>query len=102
MVQELTSSMSNKLNQPTIIKAFALWCPHCTKMKPIFEELERKHGKKYLFVEFDTDASPDLTEQFQVSSLPTFIFIKNNKEVGRIEGELSQDELDQAITKYLG
>lgn len=101
MVQSLTTSASKTIAKPTIIKAFATWCPHCAKMKPIFETLEKKHGSTIDFVEFDTDASPDLVAQFQVTSLPTFIFIKNGKEVNRIEGELPQEELDAEITKYL-
>lgn len=101
MVKSLTISASKTMTKPTIIKAFATWCPHCTKMKPIFEALEKKHGSTIDFVEFDTDASPDLVAQFEVSSLPTFIFIKDGKEINRIEGELPQDELEEDIKKYL-
>ena len=101
MVKSLTPSASKSISNPTIIKAFATWCPHCNTMKPIFEALEKKHGSTVEFVEFDTDASPDLVAQFQVTSLPTFIFIKNGKEVNRIEGELPQEELEEDIKKYL-
>lgn len=101
MVKSLTSSTSKTIAKPTIIKAFATWCPHCANMKPIFEALEKKHGNIIEFVEFDTDASPELVAQFQVTSLPTFILIKNGKEVARIEGELPQEELEAEIKKYL-
>lgn len=101
MVKALTTATSKNIAKPTIIKAFATWCPHCNTMKPIFEALEKKHGSLVDFVEFDTDASSDLVTQFQVTSLPTFIFIKNGKEVNRIEGELPQEELDEEIAEYL-
>lgn len=101
MVKSLTMATSKNIAKPTIIKAFATWCPHCNTMKPIFEALEKKHGNTVEFVEFDTDASPDLVAQFEVTSLPTFILIKNGKQVARIEGELPQEELESEIKKYL-
>ena len=102
MVAQLTQNSIKESTKPIVVKAFATWCPHCTKMKPIFEKLESELGKKYIFSEFDVDKSPELTQQLNVVSLPTFIFIKNKKEVGRIIGEMAESELKENIEKYLG
>lgn len=101
MVISLEQDVIEKSTKPIIIKAFATWCPHCTKMKPIFQALEKELGAKYMFTEFDTDKSQDLTDQFNISSLPTFIFIKNKNEVGREIGEMSSAELKKHIERYL-
>ncbi|MCL4361827.1 thioredoxin family protein [Candidatus Dependentiae bacterium] len=84
-----------------IIDAFASWCPHCARMKPIFEKLEKELGTKYVFAEFDIDEAKDLASQLSVESLPTFIFIKNKKEVGRIIGEIPENNLKKAIGENL-
>ena len=102
MVMQLTENIIKESNQPVVIKAFASWCPHCAIMKPIVEELEKELGQKYSFAEFDVDNDPELTQQFNVASLPTFIFIKNKTEVGRVIGEMSKSELKENIEKYLG
>lgn len=101
MIAQLTHDIIEQSTKPIIIKSFASWCPHCSTMKPIFEQLEKELGQKYTFTEFDVDKYPDLTQQFKIASLPTFIFIKNKNEVGRILGEMTQNELEKNIEKYL-
>ena len=101
MITQLTQSTIQESTKPIVIKAFATWCPHCAVMKPIFEALEKELGQKYLFAEFDVDKYPELTEQFNVSSLPTFIFIKNKIETGRTMGEMTPEDLKKNIEKHL-
>lgn len=55
MVTQLTQNTIKESAKPIIIKAFATWCPHCAKMKPIFEQLEKELGQEYIFAEFDND-----------------------------------------------
>jgi thioredoxin 1 len=101
MVTQFTENTIKKSTQPILIKAFATWCPHCAVMKPIVEELESELGQKYIFTEFDTDKYPELTQQYNVTSLPTFIFIKNKAEVARTTGEMSKSELKKNVGFYL-
>jgi thioredoxin len=102
MVIQLTQKTVKESDKPIIISAFATWCPHCTKMKPIFENLSDELGKKYIFAEFDVDEFPKLTKQFDVQGLPTFIFIRDKEEIARIIGELPAGEFKKNINKYLG
>lgn len=97
MVTTLTQDLIKTSTKPIIVKAFATWCPHCAKMKPVYEALEKELGKKYMFTEFDVDQAKDLVKQFKITSLPTFITIKNKQEAGRVIGEMSQDSLKKFI-----
>lgn len=101
MVIQLTNDTVEKSTKPVVIKAFASWCPHCAIMKPHFAALEKEFGSKYIFAEFDIDQFPELTDKFKVEYLPTFIFIKNKKEVGRISGEMPTEDLKKLIERYL-
>ena len=102
MVVALSQDIIEKSTKPIVIKAFASWCPHCAKMKPIFEQLAKELGQKYTFAEFDTDEAANFTKQFKIQFLPTFIFIKNKSEAGRETGEMSADDLKELIQKHLG
>ncbi len=97
-----TKDTIEKSTKPLIIAAFATWCPYCKRMQPILEQLEKELGQKYTFVEFDFDQSPELVVQFNIKSLPTFIFINNKREVGRELGSKSQENFKKLIVKYLG
>ncbi len=101
MPLQLTQKLIEESNKPLIVKAFATWCPHCAAMKPIYEQLEQELGKSYTFTEFDIDQFPDLTSLLKITALPTFIFMKDEKEGGRIVGETSYDELKEGIEQYL-
>lgn len=102
MVIDLMPNFIEESTESIVIKAFATWCTHCNNMKPIFEQLEKKLGQKYIFAELNIEKYPELTQQLKVSSLPTFIFIKDKKEVGRIMGEVPQSELEAQIKDQLG
>lgn len=95
-----TKDLIDQSKKPIVMKAFATWCPHCSDMKPIFNQLE-KELPQFTFAELDIDQSKDLATEFDIKSLPTFIFIKNKKEVGRILGEMTKEELQNNIEKYL-
>jgi thioredoxin 1 len=96
---QFTQEIIETSTKPIIIEAFATWCPHCAKMKPIYEELEKELGDKYIFSEFDVDKFADLSSQFKVQFLPTFIFMQNKKEVDRALGEMTKEELKKLIEK---
>lgn len=101
MATQLKQDTIEKATKPVIIEAFASWCPHCTKMRPIFDELEKEFGQKYIFAEFDVDEFENFTSQFNITSLPTFIFINDKEEIGREVGEMPPDQLKKHIENYL-
>ena len=101
MVTTLKKNAIEQSTKPMIIMAFATWCPHCAKMEPIFEELEKELGEKYDFAKFDVDQDTEFTKSFQIQSLPTFIFLKNKNEVARELGEMPKDNLLALIEQHL-
>ena len=92
-LQEIIATSS----KPVIIDFNASWCMPCKDMKPVFEELEHKLGGKYLFVDADVDEYHDLAAAHGVSSLPTFILLKDGFEVDRVTGGRSQEDMLETI-----
>lgn len=91
-----------KSSKPVVIDAYATWCGPCKLMEPAFEELERAHGEKYLFAKLNVDEARDIAIQFGITSVPTFLFLKQGKLVGQEIGYMNQEELEEKITAILG
>ncbi len=87
---------------PVVVDVFAEWCGPCQQMTPIFEELEKEHGSSYKFVKLNVDESRELAVQFGVSSIPTFVFIKDGQVKGKETGYMSKEDLAGKIKAALG
>lgn len=70
----------------------AEWCKPCEKVKPIVEQLNRDQITARFFM-IDADSETEMVEDFGIKSIPTFVLIEDNKEVGRINGAKTREEL---------
>jgi thioredoxin 1 len=82
---------------PVIIDVFATWCGPCQQMMPIFAELEQEMGNRYKFAKINVDEARELSIQYGVTSVPTFIFIKDNQIKAKETGYMSKEELIDKI-----
>ena len=79
--------------KPIFLMLYASWCPHCNKMKnEALKDLSVTNllSKNYICVWKDTDSEEGklLKAKFNITSLPTFIFLDSNEnEVYRLKGE---------------
>ncbi|MFA6527592.1 MAG: thioredoxin [Candidatus Babeliales bacterium] len=86
---------------PVIVDVFASWCGPCRQMAPIFDELSKELSSKYKFVKLNIDQDRDIAIQYNISSIPTFLFIKGGKMIGKETGYLSKDALKKKIESIL-
>lgn len=89
-------------NLPIILDVYATWCGPCQQMAPIFEELETELGSTYKFAKLNVDEAREISIQYGVTSVPTFIFIKNGAVVGKETGYMGKEELVEKIEEILG
>lgn len=68
------------------------WCNPCKKVKPIVEELNREQIIAKFFI-IDADIESEMVSDFEVKSVPTFVLIRDNKEVSRTTGAKTKEEL---------
>ena len=78
----------------TVFYFTADWCQPCKKVKPVVEDM-KKEGFQFQMV--DADYEQLLVKQFKVSSIPTFILLKDGKEINRITGAKTRGELEDFI-----
>jgi len=91
----------SKSTLPVVIKVHATWCGPCQQMAPIYEELSKELAGKYKFAQLKVDDARELSIQYGVTSIPTFIFIKNNEVVGKEVGYMGKEELKSVIESHL-
>jgi thioredoxin 1 len=68
-----------------LVDLHADWCGPCRALSPILDELDGTIDG-VTFSKLDTDASPAITGQFGVMSIPTVLILKDGQEVKRIVG----------------
>jgi thioredoxin 1 len=91
----------NNASKPVILDIFATWCGPCQHMAPIFDTLEKELGTKYTFAKLNVDEARDISIKFGVTSVPTFLFLKNGEVKGRETGFMSKETLQEKISRYL-
>ena len=85
---------------PVLVDFSATWCPPCRRMLPVLEQLSTVNpGIK--MVKIDIEESPITTANFNIGSVPTFIFFKSGKAVKSIMGVQSPTALQEMLNQLL-
>lgn len=71
-------------------------CPHCRRMLPTVESMVQKHPHLYL-LRCDVGQCPKTQQHMQVQSAPTSFLMKDGKWVDRIDGAITDEELQTRV-----
>ncbi|MBQ6986566.1 MAG: thioredoxin [Oscillibacter sp.] len=84
-----------------MVDFWATWCGPCKMMGPIVEKLAAEYDGKALVAKVDTDEEADLAEKFEVSTIPTLVFLKNGAEFDRKIGVTPEAALREVLDANL-
>ncbi|MDQ3098591.1 MAG: thioredoxin [bacterium] len=84
-----------------LLDFYANWCGPCKMMDPILLELEGEWKDKISIEKIDVDAQTDIASQYGVMSIPTYVVVKDNSEVGRIIGYKPKADFKKQIESYI-
>lgn len=82
------------------IDFYADWCGPCVAMKPVLEELEKELAGKVEIKKIDVDERQDEASKYGVMSIPTYLILKDGKEVDRFVGVTSKEAINDKISKH--
>ncbi|KAK9272030.1 hypothetical protein L1049_002399 [Liquidambar formosana] len=95
---QLHFNASKESSQLMVIDFAASWCGPCKLMEPAIHAMATKFTDVE-FVKIDVDELSDVAQEFVVQAMPTFVLVKQGKEVDRVVGA-KKDELEKKIEKH--
>ena len=60
-----------------VIDFSATWCAPCKMFAPVLEEVSEELAGSVAFYNVDVDENPDLAQQYNISSIPALVVLKN-------------------------
>lgn len=88
-------------NLPIVIDFYADWCGPCRMLGPILDRLSVEFAGRIKFVKVNTDQESALANSFEVTGLPTLVFMERGEVVGQFAGLPPEKELKEELIKWL-
>ncbi|XP_014099119.1 thioredoxin-2 [Bactrocera oleae] len=85
-----SNDLKNQLKEAgaklVVIDFFATWCGPCKIIAPRLEELAKEFEGRVVVLKVDVDECEDIAMEYNVSSMPTFVFIKGSQQIYSFAG----------------
>lgn len=86
---------------PVLVDFYSDSCVPCKRMNPIINKLEAEFGGRAKFVKVNVNFDLALAQKYMVLASPTFVLLKDGKEVARNQGTLAKGDLAALVEKAL-
>lgn len=80
-----------------LVDFFATWCGPCKMLGMVIEKFDKKNNVPILKVDIDEENM--LANEYKIFSVPTLIMFENGKEIKRISGFMSEEELERWVNE---
>lgn len=84
-----------------LVDFWATWCYPCKMIAPILEEIAKDYFGKIKVGKIEVDEAGAVASRFNVMNIPTLILFKDGKEMERIVGVTSKEDIAMKIDKAL-
>lgn len=99
MIKHVNEKEFNEMinGKRVLVDFFATWCGPCKMLSLVMEKFDKKGAIPIIKV--DIDEENNLAEEYKIFSVPTLIIFENGKEIKRISGFMSEDELEKWVNE---
>lgn len=68
-----------KSEKPVLIDFWASWCGPCKMLSPVISEIAEEYSEKIKVCKVNVDDEPELSSEFNVSSIPMLVVMKEGQ-----------------------
>jgi thioredoxin len=86
---------------PVIVDFWAPWCGPCRMMAPELNKVAGAVQGDWLVVKVNADAVPELGERFQIRSIPTLAIFHGGRQIDRVAGARSAEDIRSLVSAKL-
>jgi len=82
---------------PVVVDFWATWCGPCRTVAPEVKKAAHNLAGRALVLKVDTDALPDLSQRYQVQSIPNFAVFTSGRLVRQRAGAIDHRQLERWV-----
>ncbi|CAG9789982.1 unnamed protein product [Diatraea saccharalis] len=97
--EDLKNRLTEAGEKLVVIDFMATWCGPCKMIGPKLEEMAGEMADSIVVLKVDVDECEDIATEYNINSMPTFVFVKSNKKLEEFAGA-NVDKLRQTILKH--
>ena len=96
-------SFEQEIDQGTglaVVDFWAEWCGPCRAVGPVIESIADDYAGKIKVGKVDVDSNRQITERFNVRSIPSILYFKDGTLVETVVGVRSKRDLEELIQAH--
>ena len=97
--EEFNQLKANFPEKILIIDFWAVWCSPCMMFAPVFEKLQMELYQEFIFVKVNVDEVGLIAQEYQITGIPTTLFIKSDKVIHKVVGAVNEEYLRRVLEK---
>lgn len=105
MRTELRESGMNFIQEsyetPIVVDFWAEWCSPCRMLSPVLEKLANDARGQWRLLKINVDENPEISQQFNVRSIPTVKMIYEGKVIGEFMGAQPEYQIQKWLEQHL-
>jgi thioredoxin 1 len=86
-----------KSDKPVVVDFWAPWCMPCKLIAPTVDKIAEEMKGRVSVLKSNVDENPDIATELSIMNIPTLVIFKEGKEVSRIIGVKSKEEIEAKI-----